>query len=164
MSSGDLARTRGTAAVLIVILAATDQTAKQFLMELLLSPGPRRIAVLPFFNLTPNWNYGISFGMFSAIPGGWSWVVVVLTVILTVTLAAWAYFANDRGTTICLASIVGGSCGNVIDRIRLGAVFDYLDFHVGGWHWPTFNFADIFIFIGTTGLLLITLEQGRDDK
>jgi signal peptidase II len=55
-----------------------------------------------------------------------------------------------------LALIIGGAFGNLIDRIRFGAVIDFLDLHVGGWHWPAFNVADMFIVIGV-GLYIINM-------
>ena len=55
-----------------------------------------------------------------------------------------------------LAFIIGGALGNLVDRIRFGAVIDFLDFHIGEWHWPAFNVADIFIVIGV-GLYIISM-------
>jgi signal peptidase II len=148
--------TRFAGVLLVLALVVIDQVAKQYFMELLVANGPRAIVVFPFFNLAPNWNYGVSFGMFDLGHDGRSWAVTVLTGALTLILIVWMWHTEDRATAICLGIIIGGACGNVIDRLRFGAVFDFLDVHAGGWHWPTFNFADVSIALGVAGMLLGT--------
>ena len=59
-----------------------------------------------------------------------------------------------------LALIVGGALGNLVDRVRFGAVIDFLDFHIGGWHWPAFNVADICIVVGV-GLFVLNWYIAR---
>jgi len=69
-------------------------------------------------------------------------------------LLYWLKSEKSFVAQIALGMIIGGAIGNVADRIRLGAVFDFLDFHIGESHWPAFNVADSFICIGATILIL----------
>jgi signal peptidase II len=66
---------------------------------------------------------------------------------------------NETLLAVALALVIGGAVGNVIDRIRFGAVVDFLDFHVAGWHWPAFNIADSAITIGVILLILDSLKS-----
>ena len=115
------------------------------------------IAVLPFFNLVLVFNAGAAFS-FLAGAGGWQkWFFVVLAL----AISAWIIVmlrrhAEDRLQSFALALVLGGALGNVVDRLRFGAVVDFLDFHVAGWHWPAFNVADSAI---TVGVLLLVLHS-----
>ncbi len=111
------------------------------------------LVVTPFFNLVLVWNPGISFGMLQEVPQG-QWILSILAIIIVLMLTRWLYKTEDRLTATALGLIIGGAIGNAIDRLRFSAVFDYLDFHAFGYHWPAFNLSDSFIFIGV--LLLLT--------
>lgn len=149
------------AVLLAIILVAVDQATKHYFRELLLSGGPRSIIIVPFFNLTPGWNYGVSFGMLSTGRAG---IVIGLTGALTLFLVVWMWRAEDRVTAASLGAMIGGAVGNLTDRLRFGAVFDFLDFHAAGWHWPTFNFADVSIVMGSVGILLGAFDRPVDTK
>ena len=112
------------------------------------------VEVLPFFNLVLVFNAGAAFS-FLAGAGGWQkWVFVVLALAISAWVAVMLKrHADDTLQSAALALVMGGALGNVIDRLRFGAVVDFLDFHVAGWHWPAFNVADSAITIGV--LLLV---------
>jgi signal peptidase II len=76
-----------------------------------------------------------------------------------VALGVWLYKAETRVTALALGLIIGGALGNVIDRVQFGAVVDFLDFHMMGYHWPAFNVADSGICIGAAMLILESLFQ-----
>jgi len=138
-----------------------DQITKVLILDLF-SASQRAIEVLPFFNLVLAWNRGISFGMFGGL-GDWGpWVLVVLALVISVVLARWMIKAENRLTLVSLALIIGGALGNVIDRIRFGAVVDFLDVHVLGYHWPAFNVADSAITVGAAILILESLFCGSE--
>jgi signal peptidase II len=101
------------------------------------------VEVTPFFNLVTVWNFGVSFGMFNRGSDEAAWVFALIAAAITAVLV-----------TVALGSVIGGAVGNVIDRLRFGAVFDFLDVHAAGWHWPAFNVADAAIAVGV-GLLLL---------
>ena len=138
-----------------------DQISKWVVLDLF-AEAPRVIEVLPIFNLVLAWNRGISFGLFGGSSDGGSWVLVGLAVVISAFLIRWMITADTRITALGLASIVGGAVGNVIDRVRFGAVVDFLDFHVLGYHWPAFNVADTAITVGAAALILESLFSGRE--
>jgi signal peptidase II len=127
---------------------ALDQASKFYFHDLLVGGGPRAIEVLPFFNLVTVWNYGISFGLFNTGSAGGSVVFVGLALAIVVALLVWLRSVTAPLIAVALGLVIGGAIGNVIDRLRFGAVFDFLDFHVAGWHWPAFNVADSAICVG----------------
>lgn len=109
-----------------------------------------------FFNLTLAFNRGVAFGLFANLTDGTRHLLLGLSA--CVALAAVAYFffrdyAHDLVARCALILVLGGAVGNIIDRIRLGMVVDFLDFYVGDYHWPAFNIADSAICIGVFILL-----------
>jgi len=75
------------------------------------------------------------------------WGLVVLATAIMAWLLIWLWRAPDRLTAAALGLVIGGALGNVIDRLRYQAVPDFLDFHFGTYHWPSFNLADVAIFL-----------------
>ena len=114
-----------------------------------------RIAVTEFFNLVFVLNPGAAFS-FLAGAGGWQRpVLLAFGAIVSAVIAFWLVRGEmNRIAALGFSAVLGGALGNVIDRVRHGAVVDWLDFHVGGWHWPAFNVADIGITMGATALIL----------
>ena len=139
-------------------LVGLDQATKYAIQVLL--PLRGSIEVTPFFNLVHVLNPGAAFS-FLADAGGWQrYLFTGLGTAVSVFLA----FALWRGVrsrleTAAYVGMMGGALGNVIDRLRIGAVVDYLDFHWLGWHWPAFNLADIFVVTGAGLLLLASVVE-----
>ncbi|MFN4090462.1 MAG: signal peptidase II [Alphaproteobacteria bacterium] len=136
-----------------------DQITKWFVLFQVMDP-PRTIEVLPFLNLVIVWNQGVSFGMFGggAVP---PWAFAVLSAVICVALLVWLRRAETNWTRAAIGLVIGGAVGNVVDRILFGAVFDFLDLHVAGWHWPAFNLADSAISVGVVLLLVESLLPER---
>jgi signal peptidase II len=134
-----------------------DQATKAYFYKLLVVDGVRAIEILPFFNLVTVWNYGISFGMFNNGSASGSIVFVGLALVIVAALLVWLRSIASPFVAAALGLVIGGAIGNVIDRLRFGAVFDFLDFHVAGWHWPAFNVADSAICIGVVLLCIDAL-------
>ena len=107
-----------------------------------------------FFNLALTYNRGISFGLFNDGAGLNALVFSVAAAAIVAVLVYWLRRAASPFLAIAIGLIIGGAVGNVIDRLRLGAVVDFLDFHVGAYHWPAFNLADSAICIGVAAMLL----------
>jgi signal peptidase II len=114
-------------------------------------PSGASVDVLPFFNLTMVWNEGISFGMFH---GTGIWLLVGVSLIITALFSVWLTRATGWLQAVSLAMVIGGAIGNVIDRLRFGAVADFFDFYIGSWHYPAFNVADCAIVVGIALLVL----------
>jgi signal peptidase II len=140
--------------LLLAVLIA-DQWSKAAVSTAGFDRSPRDI--LPFFSLVLVHNRGISFGLFTQVQAAMPWALTATTSAVAAGLLIWLARANDWFITLALGFIIGGALGNIIDRLRLGAVTDFLDFHLGGYHWPAFNLADSAIFIGVVILLLISI-------
>ena len=110
------------------------------------------VPVFPGFNLVFLRNDGVTFGMMGGVP--W-WALAVLALAIVVWLAVLMARATGRLEALAYGLVIGGALGNVVDRLRFGAVTDFLDFYVRDWHWPAFNFADVAVVSGV-GLLLLS--------
>ncbi len=141
----------GIAAAVIVL----DQLSKWLIMGLMRPP--RVIEITPFFNLVVGWNRGVSFGLFNNDSPLNAWILIVLALAIVVVLMIWLSKTDRWPVAVGLALVVGGAIGNVIDRLRFGAVFDFLDLHAFGFHWPAFNVADSAITVGAVVLVVDSL-------
>lgn len=119
------------------------------------------VAVLPGFNLTLGFNEGSSFGMLSGVMAGKPLLMAALTGVLALILAVMAVRTRHPLERAGFALVVGGALGNIIDRLRQGAVTDFLDLYWRDWHWPTFNVADIAITLGALCILAASLSSRR---
>ncbi|KAA0576223.1 signal peptidase II [Azospirillum sp. B21] len=147
-------RRLGAALLAATFAVALDQGSKWAIIEHVMNP-PRLIEVTPFFNLTLGFNRGVSFGLFGDGAVG-PWLLSGLALTIVALLLAWAMRSISQSEAAALGAIIGGALGNVIDRVRQGAVTDFLDLHAFGWHWPAFNLADAAIFCGVAMLLLLS--------
>ena len=147
--------------LIAIVVLVLDQVSKWLILTQAMRP-PQVIEVTPFFNLVLGWNRGVSFGLFhSESPVN----VIVLTgiaLVIVIGLGVWLWRTDLRWTAISVGLIIGGAIGNVADRLRFGAVVDFLDFHVSGYHWPAFNVADSAIVVGAVMLILESLFDGRE--
>ncbi len=112
--------------------------------------------VFDWFNIVFTWNPGTSFSLLRSLGEAAPWIIVGATGVIIALLTYYLFRRAGTYERLPLALIIGGAFGNLIDRIRFGAVIDFLDLHVGGWHWPAFNVADMFIVIGV-GLYIINM-------
>jgi len=139
-------------------VAFADQITKLWLASKL-APGAA-VAVTGFFNLVHVYNTGAAFS-FLANEGGWQrgFFVAVAIVAAVVIVVLLRRHAAERFFCAALALILGGALGNLFDRIVLGKVVDFLDFHAFGWHWPAFNLADSAITVGAALLILESFQE-----
>ena len=145
---------------LVVVVA--DQLTKLAAVEWLDSASSVELA--PMLNLVLAYNTGAAFSLLSTA-GGWQrWLFIGLAVLISVFIVHWLRTLPRRArwTPVSLALILGGAAGNVIDRVRIGAVVDFIDVHAGGWHWPAFNLADSAICVGAALLVLGSMRRGAD--
>ncbi len=154
------------ALALAAIIIVADQASKWAILRLVMGFGPDQalpafsaqvVELTPFFNLVMTWNRGVSFGLFN---NGGQWNALLLSVLsvgIVIGLLIWLRTVTSRWVGFALGGIIGGALGNVIDRVRWGAVADFLDLHLMGHHWPAFNVADSAISIGAVILVLDAL-------
>ena len=134
------------------LLLSLDQIVKWVVATNL--PPDEVVAVTAWFNLVHVLNPGASFS-FLADAGGWqrhALSAVAVAVCATLAVLLWRGVRN-RLETVAYVGMIGGALGNVVDRMRMGAVIDYLDLHWRDSHWPAFNLADIFV-VGSAALLI----------
>jgi lipoprotein signal peptidase len=141
----------------LVVLAA-DQASKWWVLNGLDLPDVRQIVVLPVLNLTMVWNNGVTFGLLNGF-GAWGHIILAVVALAVVgALGLWLRRAESNVVAVSIGSIAGGAIGNVIDRIRFGAVVDFIHAHVatpwGDLSWYVFNVADAAIVCGVAVLII----------
>lgn len=145
---------------LCVVLA--DQLSKAYIVSHL---GEFEVmAIFPVLDITLMHNVGAAFSLLATASGWQRWFFIVLAVGVSVGLAFWLYRLPGRGRNLLalgLSLILGGALGNVIDRIRLGSVIDFLHFHLSQAYFPAFNVADSAITVGAACLLLDAMLDSK---
>jgi signal peptidase II len=118
--------------------------------------------ITPFFNLVLTYNRGMSFGLFNNGAGVNALLFSLVAASIVAVLVYWLSRVDSPFLAVAIGLVIGGAIGNVIDRVRFGAVVDFLDFYLGSWHWPAFNVADSAICIGVAAMLLDGLLLRRE--
>ena len=136
-------------------VAALDQASKALVLAFFGEAGcasHRRVAS-SFLDLVLTCNAGVSFGLLNRT-GVNSLIVSLAAAAIIVVLILWLSRTRTNFLAVAIGLIIGGAIGNVVDRLRFGAVIDFLYFHVGSWYWPAFNLADSAICLGVAAMLL----------
>lgn len=137
-----------------LIALLLDQGTKLVILDLAEGIG-WQVQITGFFNLVLVFNRGVSFGMLGGLGLAWQpYLLAGLAVVISLWLTIWAFRRADARTAAAFGMIVGGALGNALDRVRIGAVVDFFDFHAAGYHWPAFNIADSALFVGVALVLL----------
>lgn len=150
-------RNVGIGLLIALVVIGVDQATKLWLVNYMEIHGPQ--AITSFFNLVMVWNRGISFGMFAAEDA--RFFLIGMKAVIVVLLLVWLARGTEKLIWLPLGMIIGGAIGNVIDRIRWGAVADFFDFHLAEKHWPAFNVADSAIVVGVCILLALSFLQKK---
>ncbi len=140
--------------IIALVTLILDQLSKWWLIEQYQLVEKSIVKITSFFNLVVVYNHGVSFGMLREVGVDNRMLMIGLTASITAGIIVWLTRTTHKFLACALGLVIGGAIGNIIDRIRFGAVFDFLDFHVAGWHWPAFNVADSAICIGVCLILL----------
>ncbi|WP_149538745.1 signal peptidase II [Siccirubricoccus phaeus] len=143
------------------LLLAADQASKYWILEGLKLPELRNVPLLQLgplgLDLTMVWNRGVTFGLLSGKGPTNHLILAVLASVIALVLLRWMARAETRLVAYALGAVVGGAVGNVLDRLRFGAVVDFVDVHLAlsgqVWHWYVFNVADAGIVCGVAALL-----------
>ncbi len=152
----------GKALGVALLAAALDQLSKWAILTYVMAP-PRVIEIAPFLNLRLGFNYGVSFGMFRDTLEAWPGLLAAFKLAVAIGLIVWAAKSSQGTERIGLGLIAGGALGNAQDRWRQGAVTDFIDLHWEGWHWPTFNGADIAISAGVVFMIWACLPSKANE-
>lgn len=140
-----------------VLLLAADQASKWWVLDVVRLPEVRNVPLLALgplgLDLSMVWNRGVTFGLLSG-EGPWNHLILaVLAAGIALFLLRWLARAETRAVAAALGAVIGGAIGNVADRLRFGAVVDFVDAHAWGWHWYVFNLADAGIVCGVAVLI-----------
>jgi len=141
-------------------IGAADWLSKYIVLYLINLPARQNIPILPFLDLTMVWNRGVSFGMLQADSPYGRMALIGFTLAISISVLVWLWRNDDILSAIALGGILGGALGNIYDRLVYGAVADFFDFHLMGYHWYVFNLADAGISVGVTLLLIRTFWIG----
>ena len=146
--------------MLVLLLVGLDQLTKLFIVNVY-ALGQQTV-LTSWFNVVRVHNTGAAFSFLSDA-GGWQrWFFIGLGVvavgILTVMMVR---HAGQTWFALAATLVISGAIGNTIDRVSWGYVIDFIDWHVSGWHWPAFNFADSYITVGAALFVLDELRRVR---
>lgn len=152
--------------IILLVLLGLDQLTK-YLIVLNLELYEVRPLIPGLFNLVHVTNKGAAFSMFASVDSPlrhYFFVAVNSAAFIGLTIAAWKMGAQHLLYRLSFAMIAAGAVGNLIDRLRFGAVIDFLDFYVGSFHWPAFNVADSAICVGVALLFVMNVIEMKKGK
>jgi signal peptidase II len=152
--------------IILLALLGLDQLSKHLVLSHL-DLYEARPLIPGFFNLVHVTNKGAAFSMFASVDSPlrhYFFVAVNSAAFVGLTIASWKMSAQHLLYRVSLAMIAAGAVGNLIDRLRFGAVIDFLDFYVGSYHWPAFNVADSAICVGVALLFVMNVIEMKKEK
>ena len=149
--------------IFVVAIFLVDRLTKIYILNL--SEGGTEVDfyIFSFLNIYLVWNSGIGFGLFSVEPNLFYNFITFLIIVINFILI-YLLIKSSTKKSFLFALILGGSLGNMYDRLYYFAVPDFIDFHLGDFHWFIFNVADIFITIGIIGLIIFELLGSNFDE
>ena len=146
--------------LIILVIFGLDRVTKMYLINLQATGTEIDFYIFPFLNFYLVWNTGIGFGLASLESNVFyhslTAIIAIINLILVVIL-----FKSKGVYAFLIAMVIGGSLGNLLDRMYYYAVPDFIDLHIGNFHWFVFNVADIFITIGIIGLVFVELTKSK---
>ena len=145
-----------------MLILALDQFSKWWMLSVFELPYRGIVEVLPFFDLAMVWNPGVSFGMMNGSGEMGRWFLMALSLTIVGILAFWLPRAKNRLLVVAIGFVIGGALGNLVDRVRYGAVVDFIQLHAGTHAFYVFNIADSAISIGVALLLWDAIFGGED--
>ena len=156
-------RVAGWGVLAALAVLAADQATKWWVLERLRLPDLGSVALLPVLNFTMVWNRGVTFGLLNGLGDAAHLLLAAVALAVVAALGVWLWRAERVAVAVAVGAIAGGAVGNVIDRMRFGAVVDFIHAHAFGWSWYVFNVADAAIVCGVAALLLDGL-RGQETR
>ncbi len=152
---------------LAAVVLAADQASKYWVLHGLHLQDGHFLVLLPVLNFVLVWNHGVTFGLFNG-PGAFNWIILALLALAVVAvLGSWLWRTDNLFKMLAIGAIMGGAVGNVIDRLRFGAVVDFIQAHLGAYSFYVFNVGDSAIVCGVIALMaesLLRRDPGGDRK
>ena len=148
---------------IIIIIFILDRISKIYILNLLETNNQVDIYIFSFLKLYLIWNKGIAFGLFSFEQNFVYNLITILIIIINLVILIMIIKSHDIKTYF-LMFILGGSLGNLFDRIYYSAVPDFIDFHINDFHWFIFNVADVFISVGVICLIIVEFIFNKTSK
>ena len=145
----------------VFLIFISDRLSKIYIINESLKNLDNFILKSTYLNIRLIWNEGIAFGLFS-FDDKFLYHSLSLLILVIILVIIYMIFKSEGLKKFSLMLILGGALGNFYDRIAYGAVPDFIDFHVNGFHWFIFNIADIFISIGVFALILIEIFDKKN--
>jgi signal peptidase II len=145
---------------IVFIVFLSDRVSKYIILKLSQPLGELNISVTSFLNFHLIWNNGIAFGLFS-FEQDFYYNLFTLLIITITSIIIWLSYKADGLEKISYLLIIGGSVGNIFDRILYSSVPDFIDISINNFHWFIFNVADIFISIGVVLLIILELFKKK---
>jgi signal peptidase II len=148
---------------ILVVGVVLDQITKIMVVRAL-SLGDQVPVIDGFFNLVLTYNKGAAFGLFANMSPSFAWIFFVLITSLVMGVVFYLWWGVPEQPALPglgYSLIFAGAAGNLIDRVRLGEVVDFLDFHLGDFHWPAFNVADSLVCVGAAILLWCLFKEDK---
>ena len=150
---------------LIIILSIffLDRISKIYILNIADSEGIVNFTINSFLNIILVWNSGIGFGLFQ-LDQTFAYNFITILIILINLIIIYLLLNSNNLHKIFFSMILGGSLGNLFDRVYYSAVPDFIDLNYNGYHWFVFNVADIFISIGVFGLIFFEMFRKKNEK
>jgi len=147
---------------LIVALVLFDQLTKSAVASKIAIASSYEI--LPWLDITPVWNTGVAFGMWSDSSGSTQTYILLLVIMTNLFVLSTMYKQQkiNQATYRCLILMLAGGLSNLLDRVLFGAVFDFISMHYYSWYWPAYNFADLWVCLGSAGFIIQQLSSQND--
>ena len=148
---------------IVIFIFILDRISKLYILNSVEINNEVDIYIFSFLKLYLIWNKGIAFGLFSFEQNSFYNFITILIIIINLVILIMIMKLNDIKAYFLLF-ILGGSSGNLFDRIYYSAVPDFIDFHINDFHWFIFNVADVFISIGVICLIIVEFIFNKTSK
>ena len=149
--------------IIIFFIFFLDRITKNYILNLAENQGIIDITINPFLNIILVWNSGIGFGLFQ-FDERFAYNLITILILIINFVIIYLLLNAEKFHKILFAMILGGSFGNLYDRIYYSAVPDFIDLNYNGYHWFVFNVADIFISIGVFALIFFEMFRKKNEK
>ena len=149
--------------IIFLIIFFLDRVSKIYIINIASDNGLVDIYINNFLNIILVWNSGIAFGLLSSENNNFYHIITLIIILINIFII-YMTFTSDKIRSFFLVVILGGSLGNLFDRIYYSAVPDFIDLNYNGFHWFIFNFADVFITLGIICLILIEFLEYKKVK